>query len=103
MLESTTFVQVAAQAIASSAMGSTTRTQSFNGAKLRKLREAAGLSRRALGDRVSKSQLTIGQYERGRTVPSAAALAGLAAALGSTIDSLFDVAFEVEEHARVGA
>lgn len=79
-----------------------TETRSFSPEKLRELRERAGLSRRALGDLIFVSQLTISTYEQGRNVPSTRALARLAVALQVAIDDLFDVEF-VEEHARVGA
>lgn len=53
------------------------------------LRHAAGYSRRELGDKIGKGQLTIAAYEQGRVVPSTTAVGRLAAALGCPIDALF--------------
>jgi putative transcriptional regulator len=61
----------------------------FSGENLQSRRRAAGYSRRQLGDRIGKGQLTISAYEQNRYTPSTTAIARLAAVLGCRIDDLF--------------
>ncbi|NVK41150.1 MAG: ImmA/IrrE family metallo-endopeptidase [Oceanospirillaceae bacterium] len=52
------------------------------GQRIQRARKAAGLSLRALGDRVGVSQTTINKYEKGDSVPSSGQLIKLSKALG---------------------
>ena len=55
---------------------------------LLRLREAAGLTQRELADRAGASQKSVSSWEAGERVPSPAALARLAAALGVPTEAL---------------
>ncbi|MBX3603619.1 MAG: helix-turn-helix transcriptional regulator [Piscinibacter sp.] len=59
-------------------------------ARVRALRDAAGLSLEALAERSGVSRSAISLIERGRSSPTAVVLDKLAAALGVTLASLFE-------------
>jgi len=59
------------------------------GSRLRQARNAAGLSLRALADRVGVSQTAILKYEQGRISPASDLLMRLAKAVGLPVDHLF--------------
>jgi transcriptional regulator with XRE-family HTH domain len=63
--------------------------RTFSGLRLRQLRTAAGLSRRALAEHIGRSPAAVADYEAGRVTPSICALTLLAAALGRPVDDLF--------------
>lgn len=56
---------------------------------IKKRREAAGLTVTQLADRVGVTSGAISQWESGLTMPNAAKLPTLAAALGCKIDELY--------------
>ena len=58
------------------------------GTRLKALREAAGLSRRALASLAGANDQAIGLWERGRRVPQASSVRRLAEALGVPPDAL---------------
>jgi transcriptional regulator with XRE-family HTH domain len=62
----------------------------LNGDRLREAREAAGFSRPQLYRATGVSIDTISRAEAGQNIPLATHLATLAAALGISMDSLFD-------------
>ena len=57
--------------------------------KIRKFREAAGLTMRELAGKVGVSIATVSRWESGEDFPAAGRLPLLASALGCTIDELF--------------
>jgi transcriptional regulator with XRE-family HTH domain len=65
------------------------RRRKFDGAKLRHLRELAGLSRIEFGERSSCYYRSIGLYERERFAPRPAAAERIANALGVPVEDLF--------------
>lgn len=69
-------------------MGQKMADMIFNPAKLRALREAAGLSRAELDERAGVPRTYVGAWERGVRWPKAHHLAALAAALGCKVDDL---------------
>lgn len=56
--------------------------------QLRKLRKAAGLTQRELGDRIGVSPQAVTQWETGVKFPSVANLAKLADVLETTTDAI---------------
>lgn len=56
--------------------------------QLRKLRKAAGLTQRELGDRIGVSPQAVAQWETGVKFPSVANLANLADVLETTTDAI---------------
>lgn len=62
--------------------------------RLARLRAAAGLSISELARRAGLSRQQVTNYEAGRQAPSAAALAGLAAALGVNMGAFDGCGFE---------
>lgn len=60
----------------------------FSGARLRQVREAAGLRREHLAVRIDRSVPSIADYERDRYVPATPVLCRLADALGCPVDAL---------------
>ncbi len=60
------------------------------GRKVRSLREAKGLSLRALAEGAGVSESFVSQVERGVANPSVASLRRLSAALGASVGSLFE-------------
>lgn len=59
---------------------------------LRNLREAAGLTQLQLGEAISEEKSVISHWENGVSSPRASKLPQLAAALGVTIDQLYEAA-----------
>ncbi|MBY8879744.1 helix-turn-helix domain-containing protein [Actinacidiphila acidipaludis] len=62
----------------------------FSGSRLRAARRAAGLSADALAETVARSASVVWSYEEGRARPPVDVAAGLAAAVGVTLDELLD-------------
>jgi transcriptional regulator with XRE-family HTH domain len=58
------------------------------GTRLKTIREARGINRKALGELCGRSKNLIGQYEAGQKHPSAATLIELADCLGVSVDVL---------------
>ena len=58
------------------------------GARIARLRKAAGMNQAELADRIGVSTSAIGMYEQGRREPSCALLVSLARALGTSIQYL---------------
>lgn len=58
------------------------------GSRLKAIREARGINRKALGELCGRSKNLIGQYESGQKHPSAATLIELADCLGVSVDVL---------------
>lgn len=56
--------------------------------KLKELRQAAGLSQRALAEKLSVSQQTVGKWETGGATPNPETLASIADVFGVTVDCL---------------
>lgn len=56
------------------------------GRRLRELREAAGLSQHALGEKAGIAYQTIAKYERGENIPNWETVEKLADALGAKMD-----------------
>ncbi len=72
------------------------------GMNIRALRKRAGLSQAALAAKVGVVRAAVSFWEAGVQYPSAAKLPLLAAALGCTIDDLYDIAAfgqEINAHA----
>lgn len=65
--------------------------------RLRQLREATGLSQRALGAKASLTKEAIYLYEAGRRTPSIAVAARLATALGTTVADLLGEGVVIED------
>lgn len=59
------------------------------GERIKRGREAAGLSLRALAERVGVSAMAVSKYERGLSTPSSDVLLGLARALGVRVEYFF--------------
>ena len=57
------------------------------GARLRELREAAGLTLRDMAARVGKSYATVSQWEAGNTSPNFVDVVKIAAVLGQPVDA----------------
>lgn len=64
------------------------KTISDLGARIQERRHDMRLSQEALAYRLDTSRQTVSNWERGKTVPDAVMLAGIAAALGTTTDAL---------------
>jgi transcriptional regulator with XRE-family HTH domain len=62
----------------------------FSSHRLRKLREAAGLSRQDLADATRRSWFSVYGWERGTAAPSIEALARIPSALDCKHDDLFE-------------
>ncbi|WP_035061921.1 helix-turn-helix domain-containing protein [Andreprevotia chitinilytica] len=60
------------------------------GGNIARQRQALGLTQHQVADRLGVNPETISRFERGATVPSLQTLAGLAAALDSTLAGLID-------------
>lgn len=78
-------------------MARTSLALPFSPARLRELRERAGLLQQALADRTAEagypvSRGAISHFEIGTRPPSAPALKALAEALGASVDDLLDPA-----------
>lgn len=58
------------------------------GARIARLRKAAGMNQAELADRIGVSTSAIGMYEQGRREPSCALLVSLARALGTSLQYL---------------
>lgn len=58
--------------------------------KVAEVRKARGLSQTALARRLDIATQTVGAWETGRSMPQAALLPRIAAALDCAIDDLFD-------------
>lgn len=71
--------------------------QVFNAPALRAAREAAGLSQEQAASAVSRSWLTLLQWESGRHVPPANVLSQLAGAYGISVGELWDDAPGADE------
>lgn len=70
-------------------------------ARLRELREAAGLTQAELADRAGLNQDTLSNWERGHRVPNVASLPILVDALGASLDDLLRVpATDTEKRPR---
>jgi len=63
----------------------------FSPAALGRARRRAGLTVAMLGARVGREGSVVARYERGEINPPAGVLGRLAAALGITVDALFEV------------
>lgn len=59
-------------------------------ARIRSLREGAGMSQAHLAELVFVSRQTVINWEKGRTLPDAESLKRLSAAFGITLDALLD-------------
>ncbi len=60
------------------------------GSRIRILREAAGLTQSELATTAYVTRQSVGNWERGRTLPDAESLKRLSAAFGITLDALLD-------------
>ena len=60
--------------------------------RIKELRERRGLTRIQVADRLGLSIVAVRKWERGQAYPSADKLPKLAAALGCSIDDLYDIA-----------
>jgi transcriptional regulator with XRE-family HTH domain len=60
------------------------------GARLRRVREAAGISQQALADRAGSTAATISRFENGDLMPTVTTVATLARALGVPLAQMFD-------------
>lgn len=58
--------------------------------RIRELREAEGITQTALASRMGVSRQAVNQWETGAVWPSAQILPDLAAALGCSIDELYE-------------
>ena len=58
------------------------------GARIARLRKAAGMNQAELAEKIGVSTSAIGMYEQGRREPSCALLVSLARALGTTLQYL---------------
>lgn len=67
------------------------------GARIRAVREAAGISQQALADRVGATAPTISRLEAGSLMPTVTTVVALAAAMGVPASALFQ--FEPAEQA----
>lgn len=72
-------------------------TSVFRGDRLRRVREAAGLTQTELAERVGAGTNQIYRYEKGETDPSAEVLAALAQELGVTVDWLLGLVDEPQK------
>lgn len=70
------------------------------GAKLRQLREAAGLSQKALAEKAGLSQKAISHWEVGQREPGMAGALALAKALGVSVEVLGEGTEDVPEVKR---
>ena len=64
-------------------------------ANLRRARRAAGLTQRALAERLGYSEKSVSKWEAGHGLPSSELLPTLADLLGTRIDELFALAYEI--------
>ena len=62
----------------------------FSPARLREARHAAGLTQRALGLAVDRTNTQVAYWERGTYVPTIEALCRLVQVLGVPVDALFE-------------
>ena len=66
--------------------------------KIKERRQKAGISQAKLAEKLHVLQSTVAMWETGRNMPSADKLPAMAAALGCSIDALFEPASdEVKE------
>lgn len=68
----------------------TNPVESVVGARIRSLREAAGMTQGDLASRVFVSRQTVINWEKGKTLPDIESVKLLSAAFGITIDALLD-------------
>lgn len=78
------------------------RVQGF-GARLRQLREEAGLTQTALGDLVGVQYQSIARYERGGAHPTWPMIVALADALGVPTDQFRDIELPPANDGKKGA
>ena len=64
--------------------------KTLTGAGLRARRDAAGMTQQQLADAIHISRVAVAMWETGRALPSAALLPQIAAALGCSIDELYE-------------
>lgn len=66
-----------------------TETSRRIGKRIRKLREAAGLTQAELADALGKALSSISQIERGVVLPSVSTIEAIAKAVGQSLDQVF--------------
>lgn len=66
------------------------RDENNIGKNIKRIREAAGMTREKLGDIIGSNQQLISAYENNRMSPSSKMLAKISAALNVPIDTLFE-------------
>lgn len=72
------------------------------GENIRSARGAAGLNKQQLAERLGVSPAAVGQYERGKSMPSVSTFAAIAEVLGVSYGVLFGEPFATAEHLVAG-
>jgi DNA-binding XRE family transcriptional regulator len=65
-------------------------TQRFSPSRFKELREAAGLTRTAVGYAAGRSEQSVWLWERGKVTPSLDVLAQVAVLIGCQVDDFLD-------------
>lgn len=76
------------------------RQNIFRGDRLEKMRNERGLTQDELESRLKLGNTSVYRYEKGKSVPTAAVIAGLAQELDITADYLLGLVNEPNEHLK---